>query len=84
MLFCFETSVPDKTPYKQGINFIVKHSSSLLVNCFLKTMKPTAIIRICCFSIWRSIKQYFKKVGFIDVVAMPQTLGVATIYVASK
>jgi demethylmenaquinone methyltransferase/2-methoxy-6-polyprenyl-1,4-benzoquinol methylase len=24
------------------------------------------------------------RVGFIDVVAMPQTLGVATIYVASK
>jgi demethylmenaquinone methyltransferase/2-methoxy-6-polyprenyl-1,4-benzoquinol methylase len=32
---------------------------------------------------WRSFKQYFEKVGFIDVIAIPQTFEVAT-YSASK
>jgi demethylmenaquinone methyltransferase/2-methoxy-6-polyprenyl-1,4-benzoquinol methylase len=36
-----ETSVPDKTPYKY--NFYSKISYHLLVNYFLKTMKPMDI-----------------------------------------
>jgi demethylmenaquinone methyltransferase/2-methoxy-6-polyprenyl-1,4-benzoquinol methylase len=31
-----------------------------------------------------SFEQYIEKIGFIDVIALPQTFGVATIYSASK
>jgi demethylmenaquinone methyltransferase/2-methoxy-6-polyprenyl-1,4-benzoquinol methylase len=31
-----------------------------------------------------SFEQYIAKIGFIDVIALPQTFGVATIYSASK
>jgi hypothetical protein len=37
----------------------------------------------CCISLW-SFEQYIAKNGFIDVIALPQTFGVATIYSASK
>jgi demethylmenaquinone methyltransferase/2-methoxy-6-polyprenyl-1,4-benzoquinol methylase len=72
----FETSVPDKTPYKQGYNFYSKTFFHLLVNYFQDN--AWIFIRICCcFPYGEALNNILRKVGFIDVVAMPQTLGVA-------
>lgn len=81
-----ETSVPEKTPYKQGYNFYSKNILPLIGKLFSKDNEAYGYLSesAAAFPYGEALNNILRKVGFIDVVAMPQTLGVATIYVASK
>jgi len=81
-----ETSVPDKTPYKQGYNFYSKNILPLIGKLFSKDNEAYGYLSesAAAFPYGEALNNILRKVGFIDVVAMPQTLGVATIYVGSK
>ena len=81
-----ETSVPDKTPYKQGYQFYSQNILPLIGKLFSKDNAAYGYLSesAAAFPYGEALNNILRKVGFIDVVAMPQTLGVATIYVASK
>ena len=81
-----ETSVPDKTPYKQGYKFYSQNILPLIGKLFSKDNAAYGYLSesAAAFPYGEALNNILRKVGFIDVVAMPQTLGVATIYVASK
>jgi demethylmenaquinone methyltransferase/2-methoxy-6-polyprenyl-1,4-benzoquinol methylase len=81
-----ETSVPDKTPYKQGYTFYSKNILPLIGKIFSKDNVAYGYLSesAAAFPYGEALNNILKKTGFIDVVAMPQTFGVATIYSASK
>ncbi|MFD2943127.1 bifunctional demethylmenaquinone methyltransferase/2-methoxy-6-polyprenyl-1,4-benzoquinol methylase UbiE [Flavobacterium notoginsengisoli] len=81
-----ETSVPDKFPYKQGYNFYSKNILPLIGKLFSKDNDAYGYLSesAAAFPYGEALNNILKKTGFIDVVAMPQTFGVATIYSASK
>jgi demethylmenaquinone methyltransferase/2-methoxy-6-polyprenyl-1,4-benzoquinol methylase len=81
-----ETSVPDKTPYKQGYRFYTKNILPLIGKLFSKDNSAYGYLSesAAAFPYGEALNNILRKIGFIDVVAMPQTFGVATIYSASK
>ena len=81
-----ETSVPDKTPYKQGYTFYSKNILPLIGKIFSKDNVAYGYLSesAAAFPYGEALNNILKKTGFIDVVAIPQTFGVATIYSASK
>jgi demethylmenaquinone methyltransferase/2-methoxy-6-polyprenyl-1,4-benzoquinol methylase len=81
-----ETSVPDKTPYKQGYNFYSKNILPIIGKLFSKDDVAYGYLSesAAAFPYGEALNNILKNVGFIDVIAMPQTFGVATIYSASK
>ncbi|MCM0664991.1 MULTISPECIES: bifunctional demethylmenaquinone methyltransferase/2-methoxy-6-polyprenyl-1,4-benzoquinol methylase UbiE [Flavobacterium] len=81
-----ETSVPDKFPYKQGYNFYSKNILPLIGKLFSKDNDAYGYLSesAAAFPYGEALNNILRKTGFIDVVAMPQTFGVATIYSASK
>ena len=81
-----ETSVPDKTPYKQGYNFYSKNILPLIGKIFSKDNVAYGYLSesAAVFPYGEALNNILRKTGFIDVVALPQTFGVATIYSASK
>ena len=81
-----ETSVPDKTPYKQGYNFYTKNILPIIGKLFSKDNSAYGYLSesAAAFPYGEALNNILRKIGFIDVVAMPQTFGVATIYSASK
>jgi demethylmenaquinone methyltransferase/2-methoxy-6-polyprenyl-1,4-benzoquinol methylase len=81
-----ETSVPDKTPYKQGYNFYSKNILPLIGKLFSKDNVAYGYLSesAAAFPYGEALNNILRKTGFIDVAAMPQTFGVATIYSASK
>ncbi|OCB75184.1 bifunctional demethylmenaquinone methyltransferase/2-methoxy-6-polyprenyl-1,4-benzoquinol methylase UbiE [Flavobacterium crassostreae] len=81
-----ETSVPDKTPYKQGYTFYSKNILPLIGKLFSKDNVAYGYLSesAAAFPYGVALNNILTKIGFIDVVAMPQTFGVATIYSASK
>jgi demethylmenaquinone methyltransferase/2-methoxy-6-polyprenyl-1,4-benzoquinol methylase len=81
-----ETSVPDKTPYKQGYNFYSKNILPIIGKLFSKDNVAYGYLSesAAAFPYGEALNNILKKIGFIDVVALPQTFGVATIYSASK
>jgi demethylmenaquinone methyltransferase/2-methoxy-6-polyprenyl-1,4-benzoquinol methylase len=81
-----ETSVPDKTPYKQGYNFYSKNILPVIGKLFSKDNVAYGYLSesAAAFPYGEALNNILRKTGFIDVVAMPQTFGVATIYSASK
>ncbi|MCD9573510.1 bifunctional demethylmenaquinone methyltransferase/2-methoxy-6-polyprenyl-1,4-benzoquinol methylase UbiE [Flavobacterium soyae] len=81
-----ETSVPDKTPYKQGYKFYSKNILPLIGKLFSKDNSAYGYLSesAAAFPYGEALNNILRKTGFIDVVAMPQTFGVATIYSASK
>jgi demethylmenaquinone methyltransferase/2-methoxy-6-polyprenyl-1,4-benzoquinol methylase len=81
-----ETSVPDKTPYKQGYNFYSKNILPIIGKLFSKDDVAYGYLSesAAAFPYGEALNNILKKVGFIDVIAIPQTFGVATIYSASK
>ena len=81
-----ETSVPEKTPYKQGYHFYSRNILPLIGKLFSKDntaygylSESSAVFPFC-----ERLNNILRKTGFIDVKDMPQTFGVATIYYASK
>lgn len=81
-----ETSVPEKTPYKQGYNLYSKNILPIIGKLFSKDTVAYGYLSESAanFPYGEALNNILKKIGFIDVVALPQTFGVATIYSASK
>lgn len=81
-----ETSVPDQTPYKQGYSFYTKNILPLIGKLFSKDNSAYGYLSesAAAFPYGEALNNILRKSGFIDVVALPQTFGVATIYSASK
>jgi demethylmenaquinone methyltransferase/2-methoxy-6-polyprenyl-1,4-benzoquinol methylase len=81
-----ETSVPDKTPYKQGYNFYSKNILPIIGKLFSKDDVAYEYLSesAAAFPYGEALNNILRKIGFIDVKALPQTFGVATIYSASK
>ncbi|OOG71830.1 bifunctional demethylmenaquinone methyltransferase/2-methoxy-6-polyprenyl-1,4-benzoquinol methylase UbiE [Flavobacterium sp. A45] len=81
-----ETSVPEKTPYKQGYNFYSKNILPLIGKLFSKDNVAYGYLSesAASFPYGEALNNILRKTGFINVEAMPQTFGVATIYSASK
>ncbi len=81
-----ETSVPEKTPYKQGYTFYSKNILPIIGKLFSKDTVAYGYLSESAanFPYGEALNNILKKIGFIDVIAMPQTFGVATIYSASK
>lgn len=81
-----ETSVPEKTPFKQGYAVYTKYILPVIGKLFSKDNVAYGYLSesASIFPYGEKLNNILRKVGFIDVVAMPQTFGVATIYTASK
>jgi demethylmenaquinone methyltransferase/2-methoxy-6-polyprenyl-1,4-benzoquinol methylase len=81
-----ETSVPEKTPYKQGYKLYSKYILPLIGKLFSKDNAAYGYLSesAAAFPFGEKLNNILRKIGFIDVVALPQTFGVATIYSASK
>ncbi|NBW27222.1 MAG: bifunctional demethylmenaquinone methyltransferase/2-methoxy-6-polyprenyl-1,4-benzoquinol methylase UbiE [Flavobacteriaceae bacterium] len=81
-----ETSVPDKTPYKQGYTFYSKNILPLIGKLFSKDNSAYQYLSesASVFPYGEALNNILRKIGFIEVKSMPQTFGVSTIYSASK
>jgi demethylmenaquinone methyltransferase/2-methoxy-6-polyprenyl-1,4-benzoquinol methylase len=81
-----ETSVPDKTPYKQGYTFYSKNILPLIGKLFSKDNSAYQYLSesASVFPYGEALNNILRKIGFIEVKSMPQTFGVASIYSASK
>ena len=81
-----ETSVPEKTPFKQGYTFYTKNILPLIGKIFSKDNNAYGYLQESAanFPYGEALNNILRKIGFIDIAAMPQTFGVATIYSASK
>ena len=81
-----ETSNPTKSPFKQGYVFYTKNILPLIGKRFAKDNVAYGYLSesAAVFPFGEALNNILKKTGFINVVDMPQTFGVATIYSASK
>ena len=85
-LAILETSVPTKTPFKQGYRVYTKYILPTIGKLFSKDkvaydyLSESAAI----FPYGIAFNNILTKIGFIGIENRPQTFGVATIYVASK
>ena len=81
-----ETSNPTKFPFKQGYVFYTKNILPLIGKLFSKDNVAYGYLSesAAVFPFGEALNNILKKTGFINVVDMPQTFGVATIYSASK
>ncbi len=81
-----ETSLPTKTPYKQGYKFYSTKILPLIGRIFSKDRSAYSYLSesAAAFPYGEAFNNILKKIGFIDVVDSPQTFGVATIYTAKK
>ena len=81
-----ETSVPNKTPYKQGYSIYTKYILPLIGKLFSKDNVAYGYLSESAnvFPYGEELNNILRKIGFIEVEHLPQTMGVATIYTASK
>lgn len=81
-----ETSNPVKTPFKQGYFFYTKYILPMIGKLFSKDQAAYGYLSesASVFPFGEALNNILQKTGFIDVTSMPQTMGVATIYTASK
>ncbi|KAB1069047.1 bifunctional demethylmenaquinone methyltransferase/2-methoxy-6-polyprenyl-1,4-benzoquinol methylase UbiE [Tamlana haliotis] len=81
-----ETSVPTKTPFKQGYNLYTKNIMPLIGKIFSKDQSAYKYLSesASVFPYGEALNNILRKIGFINVEDFPQTLGVATIYKSSK
>lgn len=81
-----ETSVPSKTPYKQGYGLYTKYILPTIGKLFSKDR--SAYTYLCesasVFPYGEDFNNILHKIGFIAIENKPQTFGVASIYVATK
>ena len=81
-----ETSIPTKTPYKQGYKFYTKNILPIIGKVFSKDR--SAYKYLCesasVFPYGEALNNILREIGFINVEDFPQTFGVATIYKSSK
>jgi len=81
-----ETSVPTKFPYKQGYRLYSNLILPVIGKMFSKDKDAYSYLSESAanFPYGNTFNNILKKIGFIDVVDLPQTFGVSTIYTASK
>ena len=85
-LVILETAVPTKFPFKQGYSiytkFLVPLMGKLITSdqAAYKYLSDSAAV----FPYGKQFNNILKKIGFIEVEDHPQTLGVASIYCATK
>jgi len=81
-----ETSVPRKFPFKQGYYFYTKNILPLVGRLFSKDKVAYKYLSESAsnFPFGEELNNILKKIGFKEVKNKPQTMGVATIYTATK
>lgn len=81
-----ETSVPTKFPFKQGYNIYTKHLMPTIGKLFSKDKQAYSYLSNSAvnFPHGKNFNNILEKNGFINVKNYPQTMGVASIYVANK
>ncbi len=81
-----ETSIPTKTPYKQGYRLYSTTILPLVGKLFSKDKSAYSYLSesAAAFPYGETFNNILKKIGFIEVKDNPQTFGVATIYTATK
>ncbi|WP_109299797.1 bifunctional demethylmenaquinone methyltransferase/2-methoxy-6-polyprenyl-1,4-benzoquinol methylase UbiE [Aquimarina sp. AU474] len=81
-----ETSLPTKTPYRQGHKLYTTKVLPLIGKIFSKDQSAYSYLSesAAAFPYGEAFNNILKKIGFIDVEDKPQTFGVATIYKAKK
>lgn len=81
-----ETSIPTKTPYKQGYKLYSKFILPNIGRLFSKDKSAYKYLSdsASLFPFGEELNNILRDIGFINVEDMPQTLGVATIYKATK
>ncbi|MEM8846800.1 MAG: bifunctional demethylmenaquinone methyltransferase/2-methoxy-6-polyprenyl-1,4-benzoquinol methylase UbiE [Bacteroidota bacterium] len=81
-----ETSVPTKFPYKQGYAFYTKYILPSIGKLFSKDRSAYKYLSesASVFPHGKDFNNILAKIGFIGIENMPQTFGVASIYVATK
>ncbi len=81
-----ETSVPTKFPYKQGYRLYSNFILPAIGKMFSKDKDAYSYLSESAanFPYGKTFNNILNKIGFIDVVDLPQTFGVSTIYTASK
>lgn len=81
-----ETSVPTKTPFKQGYKLYSGTVLPLIGKIFSKDKEAYSYLSksAASFPHGENFNNILRKIGFTKVDNKPQTFGVATIYTASK
>ena len=81
-----ETSVPTKTPFKQGYRIYTKYILPTIGKIFSKDRSAYAYLSesASVFPHGEAFNNILDKIGFIGIENKPQTFGVASIYVATK
>ena len=81
-----ETSNPTRFPFKQGYFMYTKYVLPLIGKFFSKDNSAYGYLSesAAVFPYGEALNNILRKIGFIEVKALPQTFGVATIYSASK
>ncbi|WP_457618768.1 bifunctional demethylmenaquinone methyltransferase/2-methoxy-6-polyprenyl-1,4-benzoquinol methylase UbiE [Lutibacter sp.] len=81
-----ETSVPTKTPYKQGYHFYSTKILPLIGKLFSKDKSAYKYLSdsAASFPYGKAFNNILQKTGFIAIENKPQTFGVASIYIAKK
>jgi len=81
-----ETSVPTNPIYKFGYNIYSKMILPVIGKLFSKDRVAYRYLSesASVFPYGEALNNILRKIGFINVVDQPQTMGVATIYTASK
>lgn len=81
-----ETSVPTKFPYRQGYTVYSKYMLPLIGKLFSKDRTAYKYLSdsAAVFPYGEKFNNILDKIGFTKVEHHPQTMGVATIYTASK
>ncbi|MEM9647838.1 MAG: bifunctional demethylmenaquinone methyltransferase/2-methoxy-6-polyprenyl-1,4-benzoquinol methylase UbiE [Bacteroidota bacterium] len=85
-LVILETSVPSKTPFKQGYRLYTKYILTGIGKAFSKDRNAYGYLSesASVFPHGQDFNNILAKIGFIGIENMPQTFGVASIYVATK
>ncbi|MBA6153363.1 bifunctional demethylmenaquinone methyltransferase/2-methoxy-6-polyprenyl-1,4-benzoquinol methylase UbiE [Gelidibacter maritimus] len=81
-----ETSVPIKTPFKQGYKFYSKYILPTIGKVFSKDRVAYSYLSesASIFPYGEALNNILRQIGFNNVKDLPQTFGVATIYTATK
>ncbi len=85
-LVVLETSVPLKTPFKQGYKFYTRYMLPAIGKFFSKDRSAYTYLSesAAVFPHGKDFNNILGKIGFIAMENRPQTFGVASIYVATK
>jgi demethylmenaquinone methyltransferase/2-methoxy-6-polyprenyl-1,4-benzoquinol methylase len=81
-----ETSVPTKSPFKEGYKMYTKYMLPVIGRLFSKDKSAYQYLSesASVFPYGETLNNILREIGFINVEDFPQTFGVATIYTSSK